>query len=1040
MRSRFQQLAVTLLCALLLGHCGDVDVSAVGNPTDAGASGNGSNIDPKTLRLETEILGDARAGLAFEVKCRTCAPVGENVDASGGYGEEVPLPAPATVLVVAAAAPPIAVQGTKVFLRQKGQYQVACKIASIPLQDPTPANLLVVAGPAQTVDTRIIGAVGKPPPALPPMEVIAGVPLDVTCMAADQFGNPIDTGFSLLLDPPQTQAPQGMVVALTSAGLHKISCLVQSVVDASPAEITVIADVPRHLFTLLEPETIVAGNAAKLGCVANDAYGNAIANFPFALDYDKSIEIKGLYATSTAAGLHKIQCVPESLAWDLFTLHPKTLHVNPAAPFALDVSPVPNKQVYKNSEKVQFITAVRDEFGNLIPDAVVDLSVLSPAKGYKAKSADTILFAADATYKVHAEVKGSPDVFKDLNILVDGTPPKLSIDYPPWGSTLTGKPSVQIAGTVGDDGSGIQTLKVAKTHVFFDPVLQNAYTQSAPCGSAADCKDGGVCILEGNSPHCSLTPWLSQEAARHGLNAIRAEATDLGKQITKATRGFYYAGKFYPTDAKTPKGALVPDGMQVFLGKDFIDDGVHDPTHPDDLATIMEVALAGMDLNALIPANINAGGTEIKLSNLKIGKPHISLAPIAGGMTMKIEIPNMYTDIDVKNKTKLGPISITTSVSGYITIDKIVIDTVFKMSVKDGVAQVAVEKSKVNLQNFKLHVDGLLGLFDFLFNLILKSYVSQLEGQMSATLSSTIPPVLAGILNQFAINQVVPLPPLFPGQPGATVALVSQVHSLEFTAAGGLIKMDASFVAQKGTTHSILGAIGRAGCLDGKIDVFQIDQAQRLSFALHDDLINQLIYAIWYAGALKLTGMTAEQLGLVKPGVPPPGGMSLEGAKFGMDFFLPPILETCAQPTANDLRLQIGDLLAQVTIMLGDTPIDFSMFFSFDLGATMGLVVGTDGVQQLQIAIGKEPKYQVELVSISKDFADMQASFETLIKAQFDAAMVKGIPGLDKLNVALPQLDLGAVLPGLPPGTKITLKIKDLLRGGGYTAFNAQLQ
>lgn len=1040
MRSKFQQLGVTLLFALLLGRCGDVDGTAVGSSTDAAGVDTGSKIDPKTLRLETEILGDARAGLAFEVKCRTFAPVGENADISGGYGEEVPLPAPATAVIVAGAAAPLAVQGTKLFLRQVGQYQVACKIPSIPLQDQTPATLVVVAGPPQLVDTFVVGVVGKPAQVPPPQQIVAGLPLAVTCAAADQFGNPIDTGFSLLLDPPPSTQPQGMIVTLTSAGLHKISCLVQSVVDATPAEITVLADVPRHLFTLLEPETIVAGNAAKLGCVANDAYGNAIANFPFALDYDKSIEIKGLYATSTKAGLHKIQCVPESLAWALFTLHPKTLHVIPAAPFALDVSPVPNKLVYKNSEKVQFITAVRDEFGNLIEDAVVDLSVLSPAKGYKAKSADTILFADDATYKVHAEVKGSPDVFKDLNILVDGTPPKLSIDYPPWGSTLTGKPSVQIAGTVGDDGSGIQTLKVAKTHVFFDPVLQNAYTQSAPCGSAADCKDGGVCILEGNSPHCSLTPWLSQEAARHGLNAIRAEATDLGKEITKATRGFYYSGKFYPTDAKLPKGALVADGMQVFLGKDFIDDGVHDPSHPDDLATIMEVALAAMDLNTLIPANINSNGTEIKLANLKIGKPHITLTPINGGMNMKIEIPNMSTDIDVKTKTKLGPINVTLGVSGYITIDKIVIDTVLKMSVKDGVAQVAVEKSKVDLQNFKLHVDGLLGLFDFIFNLVLKSYVSQLEGQMSATLSSTIPPVLSGILNQFAINQVVPLPPLFPGQPGATVALVSQMHTLDFTPAGGLIKMDASFVAQKGTTHSILGSIGRAGCLDGKIDVFAIDQAQRLSFALHDDLINQLIYAIWYAGALKLTDMTAEQLGLVKQGQPPPGGMSLEGAKFGMDFFLPPILETCAQPTPNDLRLQIGDLLAQVQIMLGDTPIDFSMFFSFDLGATMNLVAGKDGAQQMQIAIGKEPKYHVELVSISKDFADMQGSFESLIKAQFDAAMVKGIPGLDKLNVALPQLDLGAVLPGLPPGTKISLKIKDLLRGGGYTSFNAVLQ
>ena len=61
-----------------------------------GGNGNGNQtIDPTTLKLETEVVGDARAGIAFAVKCRTFKPVVAD-DANQGYGAEVPLPSAAT--------------------------------------------------------------------------------------------------------------------------------------------------------------------------------------------------------------------------------------------------------------------------------------------------------------------------------------------------------------------------------------------------------------------------------------------------------------------------------------------------------------------------------------------------------------------------------------------------------------------------------------------------------------------------------------------------------------------------------------------------------------------------------------------------------------------------------------------------------------------------------------------------------------------------------------------------------------------------------
>ncbi len=1033
---RFRSL---ILALAVLAACSSDPAGHSSTPADAAGAGSGL---PTTLVLETEPVGlDPVAGQAFAVKCRAfqAPPAGSP---AGTVGAEVALPGPATLTVLEGPAAPLELNVLSVRFSKVGTYRVACMVPSVlsatsgaPLVDLTPAVLQVEPGPPKTVDTALpLTAQGKPL-----AQVVAGTAVDVTCTAADAYGNVIGEGFSLQVEPAGQTVGTGTKLVPKKAGTWQIACQVQGVADTTPVSLTVTNDVPRHLFTVLDPGQMVAGGASALTCVANDAFGNVVENFPFALDNDPAITVKGLYLSCTKAGLHKVQCVPESLAWDLFILHPATLTVVPGPPKTLNLTQVPWKPVYKNEEKVQFLSAVQDAFGNLVPTAKVDLSVTSPAKGFKKIDDTTIKFNVDATYAVHGEVVDFPQVFKDLAIVVDGTAPLLTLDFPPWGSTLTEKPSVQLKGTAGDAGAGLKSLKVSKTSLFVDPAQKNAFASSVPCMTDDDCKDSGKCVGDPADKRCSVSTWISQEQAQHGLNAVRADAEDMGGEKAKATRGFYFSGKYYPTDAATPKGALVPDGMQVFLGKDFLDDGVHDPAHPNDLATIMEVAIGGLDVGTLLPPTLSQGDMEVKLSNTKFGKPHISLAPIIGGMNMTVDIPNVYTDIAVKAKQKLGPISFTLKVSGHITIDKVSLFTSIAMSVVDGTAKVGINASKVDLNNLKIHVDGIAGLLDPLINLILGAYKGQLQSQMVAALNGMIPGVLQGLLQQFAINTTLPLPGLLPGQAAVAIQLVSVLKTLDFSPAGGVLKLDAGFVAQKGTTHKVLGAIGRDGCIGTSQDAFAIDQSQRMQIALHDDVLNQMLHAIWYTGAMTIPKLTAEQLGLSgSGGAPLPGGFSLEGAVFGIDMFLPPIVETCNQPKPEQVRIQIGDLGANVTLKLGLDDLALGLFASVDIGASIGLAQTATGTQ-LAVTLDKQPHVMLDLVSISKDFEAEKPVFEALIVKQLNDALAKGIPGLDTLAVDLPSLDLGSLLPGLPAGAKIALKIKDLKRSGGYTAISALL-
>ncbi len=1013
---------LSFTAVLAVAACSSPSSDSAGTGAGDGTGTGNQVIDPTTLKLETEVIGEARAGIVFAVKCRTFKPVVAD-DINQGYGDEVALPSAATVTITGGPGLPVAIQDVHVTLAKVGTYQVACALPKYNLVDLTPADLNVVAGLAVSLDTQLLPPAGSAPGTPAPTDVLANTPVAVTCTGQDMYGNEVVDGFSVKVMPTDAPQPPAFITQLKKAGDYQIACIVDGQQDQTPAPLHVHADVPVHLFAILDPPEVGAGGASEVTCVANDAYGNPIVNFPFSIDFsgDPDIKLTGLYVTSTKAGAHKVACVPETGDWNNYQLHPASLLVDPGPPALLQVQTVPAKQVYADSDKVQFLSVVKDAYGNVIPSATVTLAVTDPATGFVVKDPQTVQFNVDAKYTVHLQVDQAPDISKDVQIVVDGTPPLLSIDYPNWGDTITGKPSVQVTGTAADGTSGVAGLVLTPN---FDPTAQKQP------------------VLGSIDPNSGLSSWASQVPARHGLNTAEVVATDLGGQTTTATRGYYYSGQYYPTDGAHPKDAPVKDGIQIFLGKDFIDDGVHDHNDPNDLATIIEIVLGSMDLNALLPPNLNQGGVEIKITNVSIQKPTVTLEPVAGGIKMHIWINNFYADIAVKTTQSIGPISVTLSVSGNITMSQIEVETQLGVSVTPtGGPTVKVISTNVWLKNFNLHLNGLLGLLDFITNAIIGSYISTLETTMDTLLNSQIPPLLMGILNTFAINQAVPIPALMPGGPTTTLTLASWLTTLTFSPQGLLVKLDAELSAPKGTAHVNLGAIGRqVGCPGQAKDEFILDVNQRMQVALHDDIINQALQALWYGGSLKLDGITAAQLGLSGAGASI-GGFDLSTATFDVDLFLAPILESCAQPTPMDLRVQAGDVYLKANLKLGDSPLSIGIFASADLPASIAMAADpTTGVQELSLKIdASKLNLMMEIIDITADFASAKDAFESVLKAQIDAQLANGIPGLSNIVVPLPAIDLSSLIPGVGTGMKLTLTLKDLVRAGGFTAIDAQI-
>lgn len=971
--------------------------------------------------LQTDTRGeDAVAWQQFTIDCRMF------VDNAGELGAELPLPGAATVTVTSGPAPPRHIDGTTVILGKVGTYEVACSIPTTGEVDPTPAILPVVPGAAlpEGIRTRLwLHEPGLPIAELPdtPIPTLqAGATISVTCSGADKANNPIEQGWKLAAVGyvPEGITP-GAPFTLTKVGKTGIRCGVGDI-WGDPRSITITVGPPKHLHTDLAPDTIVAGNASELTCRATDAFDNPVADFPFSVNHSDKLTLKKLYLTATVAGVHAVKCVPESLAWKLFTIHHAMLTVQPGPPASVEVAKVPNQGVYKRKAKVRFHPLVKDEFGNVIGDAVLKMTIEKPAKGFKVLSDVQgnwdLQFMDDATYVIRFDLDGSP-LSATTEVLVDGAPPVLTIDYPPWGSMLTAKPSIQLKGKAGDEGAGIKDLIVNKLKVYPD---------------GAD-------------------EWFLQVGAKHGLNPVFATATDIGGQQAKATRGFYYSEKYYPTDAKDPKAHLVPSGLQLFFGRDFFDDGDHNPNKPDDLATIIEVIMGGISLDQLLPANSNGGGADVSLSNAKMNKPTVAIELHDGGIQFRIRITKISVDVKVKAKVKLGPIKVSLGASGTFKIDNAEVETLINLGVSQGNATAQTIWTKTKIDGMKFSIDGLGGLFNPIVNLLLGTVKGDLEKALATELAKQLPGAFQALFGALAINDSFEIDPLVPGgKKKVTITLASVINKLQVTKQGVFGHLDIGFSSAKGIPHPTLGAIGRGGCVGVEPDKFHIDEKAKIQVAAHDDVLNQLLYAMWYGGALSGTivpGTLDNATGA--PAIP------LETSTIIIDPLLPPILEGCPQVSAFNptgttpadfdpmrIRLQMGDAFGSIDIYSNEL-VKLYMAMTIELGITLKLGKDDKGNDAVIATPDKELFRMHEFVGLSEQLQEGKWAWIIATNSLIESLFGKGLQGLDKpIVVPLPatEIDLSTISPQIPKGTAIKVKVSDLQRKGGYGAFTFVLQ
>jgi hypothetical protein len=446
----------------------------------------------------------------------------------------------------------VTIEGTKVTVVATGFYDVACMLADGTRKDETPETVLVTIGGAAKVETT-----------LNPKTVKVGEEARANCLVKGVNGNVIPNAeVEIVVDPAEGMVVDGKKLRPQVVGVFDVACRVTGtpVVDPTPERLTVEQGVPARITAIIEEESIVAGTSAEVVCVVADEQGNPLpmetAVVPVA-----GLDIDGHTVTGSKAGTYQVTCATAEDFGELEVVA-DTLTVVAATPASLVLEPKPKKASYLPSDQVAIEAKVLDAYENVVDGETATIEI---PEGM-ALAGTKYGFKKEGRFLVKGTLDSNPSITGELTLVCDGSGPVISVIKPERGATLDGSASVDIEGTAIDAVSEEVKLKINN--------------KSVPVGA-----DGKFYhIVE----------------AQHGLNILTFEATDGYGKYTKVVQSFYYSTGWVDYETQVLDDVMLSQSLLVFLGQNFLDDGVHDPNKIDDLATLVEVLLAGLDLGMFV--------------------------------------------------------------------------------------------------------------------------------------------------------------------------------------------------------------------------------------------------------------------------------------------------------------------------------------------------------------------------------------------------------------------------------------------------------
>ncbi len=561
----------------------------------------------------------------------------------------------------------------------------------------------------------------------------------------------------------------------------------------------------------------------------------------------------------------------------------------------------------------------------------------------------------------------------------------VTIHYPPRGATLWDDKVINVTGTVTSQGHAITEASL----------------------------NGHPINVDGSGDFQAVTE------AVVGLNLITVEVTDAEERTGRGLRSYLYGEGIQPPGDPDDVEAF-EDGSLVWLDQEVLDDDDLDDL--DDVATLAWTVLSNYDLNQFIPHPLFAEGEgpdfawcewDVDIDNVLYTVGPLDLDAIDGGLSLAATLTDLSAEFSAV--ADWCPDAI-----GFIYADLVSIDAQFSINLDQyGAFDLDLISVDVTIDGISVDItEGTGAYFGWLVNWFDGTISTLIEENLETYLPNSVIPMLDTLLTQFTSYDLeVPIPAI----PGATVGTPLQLSAwpgaVDFVDGGVYLDLDIGVAAQKLVGHLSPGSILRDDCEGKDPGTFTLPGQDAVEAALMEDLVNQLLFALWWGVHMNVT-LTNDVLGPVVE------QFGISALVLQVDPYLPPVITTCA--AENGIEVQIGGLNLWASLDMGGGTGEIELFGHIRVEAEPVLTEGPDGLNHVGITVVGVEELAAEVIASEGVVDGMDGLVEELLKVAIVDFLIDDYLSEVLSAYPIPAVDLGAFIPGVPVGSEVSFDFQTL--------------
>lgn len=573
----------------------------------------------------------------------------------------------------------------------------------------------------------------------------------------------------------------------------------------------------------------------------------------------------------------------------------------------------------------------------------------------------------------------------DGTVLSNECRPAIDVEFPPRGATLrSSSPVVMVTGRVASEAGAIEWLRI----------------------------DGEAVPVEADGR------FSHEIVARTGGNLLVLETGDDQGVERRRVQSFLWSTGYH---APGEDGAgMLDDGLAIHLAQESLDDGDHS-VPVDDIATLLGLAMGAIDLASFIDPSVpmaSAVGCDVYVQDLWSTSSDVALEAIDGGLRMTATLLGVEGDLfyDCALSDHDGGFAVET----VQATTNIIVDVN-----ADHQLALAVIDPQTSVSGLSIWADGALGFaLDLFQGIIVDTVVADLEASLTDQLTGLMGPAVGLALGAMAPNTTIEFPRTG-SEETIPVRLSTDFHEVEFVdgvappepsppQGGVMVERGGARALEPVTPYENLGVPDWAGCGEGA-PAIPLLQVAPLEIGLTDDLLNQLLFGAWRGGMLEFE---------MPPELLPEDSALISDLQVKVSGMLAPTASDCSAD--GQLRLHIGDIRIDGSLVLGEQPVTFVAYSS--------LVAGLDVVPTatgIGLSLGEVERIETEITVAEPEGIEAEPTLRAVLEMQLVEGVLGSFSGLGGID--LPQLDLSATL-GLPPGSAmLQIVAEDAQRAPGTT-------